>query len=159
MAPTGVLVYDIVDMSSTTESEDRSLSEIGAFVSPFDYDDADVTLRSSDKLDFHVHKLILSTSSPLFKSMFSLPQTDATVSLNQKPIIDLPENSKTIGALLTRIYPTPIPGGPEVTVSVVPLNQEPGAIFPTAGVCSITTKSPTVVWEVPARLRPEKGSS
>ena len=125
----------------------------------FDYDDADITLRSSDQVDYHVHKIILSTSSPFFKSMFSLPQTDATVSVNQNPIIDLPENNKTIGALLTRIYPTPIPGGPEVTVSVVPLNQEPGAIFPTAGVCSITTKSPTVVWEVPARLRPEKGSS
>lgn len=102
MAPTGVLVYD---MSSTTESEDRSLSEIGAFVSPFDYDDADVTLRSSDEFDFHVHKLILSTSSPFFKSMFSLPQTDATVSLNQKPIIDLQENSQTIAVLLTQIYP------------------------------------------------------
>ena len=101
-APAGVLVYG---MSSTTDSEDRSLSEIGAFLSPFDHDDADVTLRSSDKLEFHVHKLILSTSSPFFKSMFSLPQTDATVSLNQKPIIDLQENGQTIAVLLTQIYP------------------------------------------------------
>jgi len=37
--------------------------------------------------------------------MFSLPQTDANVSVKQNPVIDLTENSKTIATLLTSIYP------------------------------------------------------
>ena len=77
-----------------------------AFGTPFDHDDADAILRSSDQVDFHVYKVILSASSPFFKSMFSLPQPDATsISEKQKPIVDLQENSKTIAALLTFIYP------------------------------------------------------
>jgi hypothetical protein len=45
--------------------------------------------------------------------MFSLPQPDASIE-KQKPVIDLTENSKTIAALLTSIYPV---------VSVVPKRE------------------------------------
>ena len=75
------------------------------FGAPFDYDDADVILRSSDQVDFRVHRIILSTFSPFFKTMFSLPQPDAaSISRKQNPVVDLPENSRTIAALLTPIY-------------------------------------------------------
>ena len=76
-----------------------------AFGAPFDYDDADAILRSSDQVDFRVHRIILSTFSPFFKTMFSLPQPDAaSISRKQNPVVDLPENSRTIAALLTPIY-------------------------------------------------------
>ena len=82
-----------VNMSSTT------------FGPPFDYDDADIILRSSDHVDFHVHKVILSTSSPFFKSMFSLPQRATSITEKQNPVIDLTENQRTLATLLTLIYP------------------------------------------------------
>ncbi|KAI0255963.1 hypothetical protein BJV78DRAFT_1113987, partial [Lactifluus subvellereus] len=41
---------------------------------PFDDADADIILRSSDQVNFHVYKVILSVASPFFKDMFSLPQ-------------------------------------------------------------------------------------
>ncbi|KAI9441080.1 hypothetical protein BJY52DRAFT_1320684 [Lactarius psammicola] len=74
------------------------------FGPPFDHADANTILRSSDRVDFPVFRDILSTSSPFFKSMFSLPQPDASI-LEKRPVIDMTENSKTIAVLLTFIYP------------------------------------------------------
>ena len=71
----------------------------------FHYDDSDITLRSSDHVDYRVHKIILSTSSPFFKSMFSLPQPNASVSEMHHPIVDMPENSAIVHSLLAFIYP------------------------------------------------------
>jgi hypothetical protein len=90
----GRAVYEM----SSTDSRD---------VPALDYDDADITLRSSDQVDYNVHKVILSTSSPFFKSMFSLPQPTASFSRPEKhhPIVDIPENSTTVNSLLTFIYP------------------------------------------------------
>ncbi|OSD05502.1 hypothetical protein PYCCODRAFT_1465386 [Trametes coccinea BRFM310] len=41
---------------------------------PFDQPSADIVLRSSDGVDFHVHSQILAQASPFFATMFSLPQ-------------------------------------------------------------------------------------
>ena len=41
---------------------------------PFDEGDADATLRTSDNVEFGVHRVILSLASPIFKDMFSMPQ-------------------------------------------------------------------------------------
>ena len=76
-----------------------------AFGPPFDVADADTILRSSDQIDFHVYRVVLSKSSSFFKSMVSLPQPDASSSEKQNPVIDLTENSRTIAVLLTYIYP------------------------------------------------------
>jgi hypothetical protein len=72
---------------------------------PFDHDDADIILRSSDQIDFHVYQAILSASSPFFKSMFSLPQPNTSALEKNNPVVDLSENSRTIATLLTFIYP------------------------------------------------------
>lgn len=71
---------------------------------PFNDADADIILRSFDRVGFYVYGVILSKSSPFFKSMFSLPQPDAGGS-EKKPVIDLTEDSRTIANLLTYIYP------------------------------------------------------
>ena len=76
-----------------------------AFGPPFDDADADTNLRSSDQIDLHVYRVVLSKSSSIFKSMFSLPQPDASSSEKQIPVIVLTENSRTIEVLLTSIYP------------------------------------------------------
>ena len=76
-----------------------------AFGPPFDDTDADIILRSSDRVDFMVYKVILSKASPVFKTMFSLPQPATDTPQESLPIIDLAENSKALAALLSVIYP------------------------------------------------------
>lgn len=76
-----------------------------AFGPPFDDADADIILRSSDRVDFMVYKVILSKASPVFKTMFSLPQPATDTPQGSLPTIDLAENSKVLVALLSVIYP------------------------------------------------------
>jgi hypothetical protein len=76
-----------------------------AFGSPFDDMDADIILRSSDQVDFLVYKVILSKSSPVFKTMFSLPQPVTVIKQDSRSIIDLAETSKILEVLLSVIYP------------------------------------------------------
>lgn len=76
-----------------------------AFGPPFDDLDADIILRSSDKVDFLVYKVILSKASSVFKNMFSLPQPGTHIKQDSRPIIDVAENGKVLAALLSVIYP------------------------------------------------------
>ena len=76
-----------------------------AFGPPFDDNDADIILRSSDQVEFLVYKVILSKASPVFKTMFSLPQPATDTTQNSRPIVDLAENSKVLAAVLSAIYP------------------------------------------------------
>jgi hypothetical protein len=69
-----------------------------------DDDDADAILRSSEQVDFYIYRVILSKSSPFFKSMFSLPQPVISAS-EKRPVIKMTENSNTINVLLAFIYP------------------------------------------------------
>ncbi|KAI0820765.1 hypothetical protein BC628DRAFT_1395248 [Trametes gibbosa] len=74
---------------------------------PFDRDDADLIVRSSDKVDFRVHRLILSLASSLFSSMLSLPQPPGTVP--EKPVVDVLEDGTVMDAFLRVLYPIPDP--------------------------------------------------
>ncbi|KAI0040310.1 hypothetical protein FA95DRAFT_1566498 [Auriscalpium vulgare] len=69
---------------------------------PYNAGDADVILRSSELVDFHVHKALLALSSPLFRTMFTLDQAPGA----SLPVVDMAENTKTIAALLDFIYPS-----------------------------------------------------
>ncbi|OBZ70346.1 hypothetical protein A0H81_09769 [Grifola frondosa] len=86
--------------------------------SPFDFDDADVLLRADsphadlsqnapDADIFRVHRCILSTASPFFRTMFSLPQPVA--SCPDIPVIAVTESGATLEALLRFIYPVADP--------------------------------------------------
>ncbi|KAN0130880.1 hypothetical protein V8E53_011258 [Lactarius tabidus] len=83
-----------------------------AFGPPFDHANADTILQSSDKVDFYVYRGILSTSSPFFKAMFSLPQPTSESEEEESRAIELAENSRTIAALLTYIYRGPVESVP-----------------------------------------------
>ncbi|KAJ7206395.1 hypothetical protein GGX14DRAFT_310226, partial [Mycena pura] len=52
--------------------------------------DADAILRSRDGADFYIHTVILSLVSPVFETMFSLPQSPPTSAI---PIIRMEEDS------------------------------------------------------------------
>ena len=65
---------------------------------------ADIIISTSDHVDFHVVKAILSISSPFFEDMFSLvqPPKDIPTSLDR---IDVSEDSATFENLVRLCYP------------------------------------------------------
>ena len=81
--------------------------------SPFNETSADVILRTSDAVDFHVHTLVLSLASTFFESMFSIPQPASTPEQTpvERQIIYVSEDSTTMDALLRYVYPVYDPAG------------------------------------------------
>jgi BTB/POZ domain len=90
--------------------------------SPFDSPDADVILRSSDKVDFRVFKMFIAFASPIFKDIFALPQASKGKSVGEDemkhhlPIIQMTESSRTIENLLKLCYPTFTSKLPELNI-------------------------------------------
>lgn len=77
--------------------------------SPFDNPYADVILRSSDNVDFPMLKINLIQSSPLFESMFSLPQPTNPESVDEQknglPLVPLTETGDVLDVLLRFCIP------------------------------------------------------
>ncbi|KAI6149875.1 hypothetical protein BKA82DRAFT_390182 [Pisolithus tinctorius] len=68
--------------------------------SPFDHVKAVVILRSSNGVDFRVFKLFLTLASPLFETLFDLPQPSEGTNTDMEirdglPVIPVSEDSKT----------------------------------------------------------------
>ena len=80
---------------------------------PFDDARADLVLRSSDKVDFRVFKIILSLASPIFTDMFSipLPPSDSKPSDDEVQVVSLSEHSTALDVALRHIYPVRTPEG------------------------------------------------
>ncbi|KAJ7801648.1 hypothetical protein B0H14DRAFT_2894775, partial [Mycena olivaceomarginata] len=57
-------------------------------LAPFDDPGADVILRSSDGIDFHVYRVVLSLASPFFKEMFGLPQPSFEPDVPTLPMVE-----------------------------------------------------------------------
>ncbi|KAH8088990.1 hypothetical protein BXZ70DRAFT_503421 [Cristinia sonorae] len=79
---------------------------------PFDRDDADILFRTSDLVDFSIHKLILSISSPVFADMFSLATSnhpDDWTNENGVTIVTVSESSRVLELLLRFLYPVENP--------------------------------------------------
>jgi hypothetical protein len=77
--------------------------------------DADIVLRSSDLVDFHVHRSVLVASSPFFRDMFSLPQPPNDAAPEALPVVHLSEDAGTLNSLVSMLYPVP----PEIPWSYV----------------------------------------
>jgi BTB/POZ domain len=73
----------------------------------FDIPDANLIIRSSDSVDFRVHKPVLAMASPVFKDLFSLPQPSDSESDDDLPVVQLPEDSELLHSLVSIIYPVP----------------------------------------------------
>ncbi|GJE98553.1 BTB domain-containing protein [Phanerochaete sordida] len=73
----------------------------------FNKPSADVVLRSSDKVDFHVHRAVLSDASSVFEAMFALPQEPSASGEGEPslPIVPMQENAETLHLLLGVLYP------------------------------------------------------
>jgi hypothetical protein len=71
----------------------------------FDVSDTNLIIRSSDLIDFRVHKSILATASPFFKDLLSLPQPSDGENVDGIPVVQLSESSELLNTLLSMLYP------------------------------------------------------
>ncbi|EIW75074.1 hypothetical protein CONPUDRAFT_132003 [Coniophora puteana RWD-64-598 SS2] len=87
--------------------------------SPFDHPKADLYLLSADGVYFRVFKLFLSLASPIFESMFELPQPAATDNTAHEfkdglPVVTVSESSKTLDSFLRFCYPSTLTEDPDL---------------------------------------------
>ncbi|KAF9068682.1 hypothetical protein BDP27DRAFT_1326752 [Rhodocollybia butyracea] len=66
-----------MSINTSSASMDKPEPLIRVADSPFNDDDADTILRSSDHIDFFVHSAMLSVVSPVFRDLFDLPQVQS----------------------------------------------------------------------------------
>ncbi|KAF8472366.1 hypothetical protein DFH94DRAFT_673984, partial [Russula ochroleuca] len=71
----------------------------------FDVSDTNFIIRSSDLIDFRVHKSILATASPIFKDLLSLPQPSDSEIVDGHHMVQLSESSELLNSLLSILYP------------------------------------------------------
>ena len=93
-----------------------------------DMANADIIIQSCDSINFRVHKLVLSLSSPFFSDMISLPQpseSDQEV-VDGLPVVRLSEDAEVLKCLLTMLYPIPsiIPNSYNKTLMVLSALQK-----------------------------------
>ena len=69
--------------------------------------DASIILRSSDQVNYRVHKSVLAMSSPFFKDLLSLPQPPDDELVDGLPVVQLPEDSDLLNVLISLLYPVP----------------------------------------------------
>lgn len=89
-------------MSSATQDPAEKPSPL------FQFPDADFTIRSSDKILFHVHKTLICLASRVFRDMISLNHLSSSSS-SPHPIVDISEKGDLTDAMLRYIYPLPRP--------------------------------------------------
>ena len=92
------------------EREDPQARINSAALSPFeplDVPDANLIIRSSDNIDFRVHKPLLAMVSPFFRDLLSLPQPSDGEIVQGLPVVRLPESSELLNSLLSILYPVP----------------------------------------------------
>ena len=72
-----------------------------------DTSNGDLTIRTADHTDFHVHQCIISILSPVFADMFSLPKNPITSS--PKPLVEVGEPGTVWAHILSFCYFLPLP--------------------------------------------------
>jgi hypothetical protein len=70
----------------------------------YDVSDTNLILRSSDLVDFRVHKSVLATVSPFFKDLLSLPQPSDSEIVDGLPVVQLPEGSELLNSFVSILY-------------------------------------------------------
>ncbi|KAH9167989.1 hypothetical protein EDB89DRAFT_2232052 [Lactarius sanguifluus] len=70
-----------------------------------DIPDANIIVRSSDKVNFRVHKSVLAMSSPFFKDLLSLPLPPDDELVEGLPVIQLSKDSSLLNSLVSLLYP------------------------------------------------------
>jgi hypothetical protein len=76
-----------------------------ALPEPLDVPDANLILRSSDLVNFRVHKPVLTMASPFFKDLLSLPRPSDSESIADGfPVVQLSEDATLLNSLVSMLY-------------------------------------------------------
>lgn len=91
---------------------------------PFNTATADVILRTSDRVDFHVHQLVHSLASPFFSTMFTLKQPpsngcEVNYQLAKIDPVTVSEDSTVLDLLLRYCYPLRYPDVPNLDIDLL----------------------------------------
>ena len=92
-------------LSLVREPEDPQINLAASPLEPFDMPDASLIIRSSDLVDFRVHKSVLVMGSPFFKDLLSLPQPSDSETVDGIPVVQLSESSELLNSLVSILYP------------------------------------------------------
>ncbi|EJU03503.1 hypothetical protein DACRYDRAFT_29876, partial [Dacryopinax primogenitus] len=79
-------------------------------------DTVDVVLKSSDGVDFRVHKMFLAIASTAFESTFLLPSNPQGETESTLPSVSLVEIAEVIALILAYIYPIKRPSRPSLAL-------------------------------------------
>ncbi|KAH9020104.1 hypothetical protein EDB84DRAFT_1275515 [Lactarius hengduanensis] len=105
------------DSTLALVKEEPTSEKSGIPLSPpcLDVPDANIIIRSSDKVNFRVHKSLLAMSSPFFSDLLSLPQPPEGELVDGLPVIQLSEDADLLNSLVSLLYPISpyIPGSCE----------------------------------------------
>jgi len=69
--------------------------------------DASLIIRSSDLVNFRVHKSVLAMASPIFEDLLSLPQPSDSEFVDGLPVVQLSEDGELLNSLVSMLYPIP----------------------------------------------------
>jgi len=72
---------------------------------PLEVPGASLIIRSSDLVNFRVHKPVLAMASPFFKDLLSLPQPSDSESIDGLPVVQLSEDAELLNSLISMLYP------------------------------------------------------
>ena len=66
--------------------------------------DASVVVRSSDQVNFRIHKSVLAMNSLIFEDLLSLPQPPDNELIDGLPVVQLPEDAGLLSSLVSLLY-------------------------------------------------------
>ena len=86
----------------------------------------DIILRSSDQVNFRVHKSSLAMASPFFEDLLSLPQPPDGELVDGLPLVQVSEEAGLLTSLISLLYPTSIviPGSYEKVFALLAACQK-----------------------------------
>ena len=88
--------------------------------------DANIIVRSSDQVNFRLHKSVLAVSSPFFNDLLSLPQPPDAEIIDGLPVVALPEDADLLNSLISLLYPISpmIPNSYQVVFALLAVCQK-----------------------------------
>ncbi|KAH9962476.1 hypothetical protein BJV74DRAFT_787126, partial [Russula compacta] len=66
---------------------------------------ANLIIRSSDLVNFRIHKSLLAMTSPFFGDLLSLPQPSDVETIDGLPMVQLSEDAELLHSLVSMLYP------------------------------------------------------
>ena len=92
-------------LSLVREREDPPINPATSLLESFDdVPDSSIIIRSSDNVNFPVHKSVLAMASPFFKDLLSLPQPLDSENVDGIFVVQLPESAELLNSLISILY-------------------------------------------------------